>query len=180
MSVKMASVKVATNRVSEISRQLEYALHSEELNNSEAGLEDLAVVRLSLETTIAGLAAVNRTDKHLTRLAATQTVLENPRRSLAAHVKADAEFHSILAEATGNRFFPVVLAPIQDRLTDSRLKTIQQFGAHIAHEHHDKILEAIRERDPAAAAAAMREHLTVNCRHLDAMARKPRVAARPR
>ena len=150
------------------------------LRNSDAGLEDLAVVRLSLETTIAGLAAVNRTDTHLTCLAATQAVLGNPRRSLIAHVKADAEFHSILAEASGNRFFPVVLAPIHDRLTDSRLKTLKQYGAHIAHEHHDKILEAIREQDPAAAAAAMREHLTVNSRHLDEMARQPRTSARPR
>lgn len=150
------------------------------LRNAEAGLEDLAVVRMTLETAIVALAAIHRTDSHLTRLAATQTVLGNPRRSLIAHVKADAEFHSLLAEASGNRFFPVVLAPIHDRLTDSRLKTLKQYGAHIAHEHHDKILEAVRERDPEAAAQAMREHLTVNSRHLEELARHPRLPARPR
>jgi DNA-binding FadR family transcriptional regulator len=147
------------------------------LRNTDAGLDDLAVVRMALETAIASLAAVHRTDGHLGRLAATQRVLANPRRSLAAHVKADAEFHAILAEATGNRFFPLVLAPIHDRLTDSRLKTLRQYGAHIAHEHHDKVLEAVREQDPAAAASAMREHLTVNSRHLEELTRRP---TRPR
>jgi len=150
------------------------------LRNSEGGLEDLAVVRLSLETTIASLAAQNRNEDHLERLAATQRVLASPRKSLASHVKADVEFHSILAEATSNRFFPVVLNPIHDMLIDSRLKTLRHYGAHIAHEHHDKILEAVRERDSAAAAAAMREHLLVNCRHLEEMSDQERLPQRPR
>src|SRR5262245_39925989 len=72
------------------------------MRTSDAPLEDLAVVRLPLETTIAALAATNRTDAHLARLDATQRSLGNPRKSLAAHVKADGEFHAILAEATGN------------------------------------------------------------------------------
>lgn len=150
------------------------------LRNSEGGLEDLAVVRLSLETTIASLAAQFRNEDHLERLAGTQRVLANPRKSLASHVKADVEFHATLAEATGNRFFPIVLNPIHDMLIDSRLKTLRHYGAHIAHEHHDTILEAVRERDASGAAAAMREHLLVNCRHLEEMARQERLPVRPR
>jgi DNA-binding FadR family transcriptional regulator len=150
------------------------------LRNSDGGLEDLAVVRLSLESTIASLAALHRNEEHLERLATTQRVLANPRKSLAAHVKADVEFHAILAEATGNRFFPVVLTPIHDLLIDSRLKTLRHYGAHIAHEHHDLILEAIRERDASGAAAAMREHLLVNCRHLEEMSHQERASVRPR
>jgi len=45
-------------------------------------LEDLAVVRLPLETTIAALAASNRTEPQLARLEATQSILGNPRKSL--------------------------------------------------------------------------------------------------
>ena len=56
-------------------------------------------------------AFANRTEAHLVRMEATQRVLGNPRKSLAAHVKADSEFHAILAEATGNRFLPLVLLP---------------------------------------------------------------------
>ncbi len=136
------------------------------MRTSDAPLEDLAVVRLTLETTIAALAAIGRSDAHLARLAETQRVLGNPRKSLAAHVKADGAFHTILAEATGNRFLPLMLAPIHGVLIDSRLKTVGRYGAALACDHHRKILEFVCNRDSAGAAAAMREHLTVNSRHL--------------
>lgn len=148
------------------------------LRGSDAPLEDLAVVRLPLETTIAALAATARAEPHLSRLEATQRILSNPRKSLAAHVKADGAFHAILAEATGNRFLPLVLTPIRDLLIASRLQTLRRFGAALACAHHEKILAAVRRQDPVAAAAAMREHLTVNSRHLQELSR--RMAARPR
>jgi len=148
------------------------------MRNSAANLEDLAVVRLPLETTIAALAAGARSDAHLARLEATQRILGNPRRSLAAHVKADGEFHAILGAATGNSFLPLVLAPIRDLLTDSRLRTLARYGAALACAHHQKILEAVRDRDPGSAALAMREHLTVNSRHLRELSRQ--IAGKPR
>ncbi|MGE5191179.1 MAG: FadR/GntR family transcriptional regulator [Deltaproteobacteria bacterium] len=148
------------------------------MRSSDAPLEDLAVVRLPLETTIAALAATHRADSHLARLEATQQTLGNPRKSLAAHVKADAEFHAILAEATGNRFLPLVLAPIHDLLIESRLKTLNRYGAALACAHHARILEAVRSVDPGGAALAMREHLTVNSRHLQELSRQ--ITARPR
>jgi GntR family transcriptional repressor for pyruvate dehydrogenase complex len=148
------------------------------MRNSDAPLEDLAVVRLPLETTIAALAATNRSDAHLVRLEAAQRALGNPRKSLAAHVKADGAFHAILAEATGNRFLPLVLAPIHDLLIESRLKTLGRYGAALAAAHHARILEAVRDCDPSGAALAMREHLTVNSRHLQELSRQ--IAARPR
>jgi GntR family transcriptional repressor for pyruvate dehydrogenase complex len=150
------------------------------MRSSAAPLEDLAVVRLPLETTIAALAATHRTDAHLARLEATQRTLGNPRKSLAAHVKADGQFHAILAEATGNRFLPLVLAPIHDLLIDSRLKTLGRYGAALACAHHARILEAVRDGDPGGAAQAMREHLTVNSRHLQELSRQLAARSRPR
>ena len=51
-------------------------------------LEDLSVVRLPLETTMARLAALNRTDEHLEALEATQKILGNPRRSLESQCRS--------------------------------------------------------------------------------------------
>jgi len=147
------------------------------MRGSDASLEDLAVVRLPLETTIAALAATNRSESDLVRLEKTQQILSNPRKSLAAHVKADGAFHSILAEATGNQFLPLVLTPIHDVLIESRLRTLRRYGAALACAHHEKILDAVREQDPAAAALAMREHLTVNSRHLQELSRQ--ISAKP-
>lgn len=148
------------------------------LRGSDAPLEDLAVVRLPLETTIAALAATGRADAHLQKLEATQRVLGNPRKSLGAHVKADGAFHAILAEATGNRFLPLVLSPIHDLLIESRLRTLKRYGSALAHLHHAEILLAVREGDPSSAARAMREHLTVNSRHLQELSRQ--IATKPR
>lgn len=150
------------------------------MRGSDAPLEDLAVVRLPLETTIAALAATGRTDAHLAQLEATQRVLGNPRKSLGAHVKADGAFHAILAEATGNRFLPLMLAPIHDLLIESRLQTLKRYGAALASSHHAEILAAVRDRDPSGAAQAMREHLTVNSRHLQELSRQIATRRRPR
>ncbi|MFN8858514.1 MAG: FadR/GntR family transcriptional regulator [Planctomycetaceae bacterium] len=129
-------------------------------------LADLASVRLTLETSIAALAARHRRPEHLRELERLQQILHQPRKSLAAHVKADGDFHATLAEAAGNPFFSLVLAPIHDLLTESRLQTLRRYGASIAWQHHQRILEAIRAQDADEAARAMEEHLTVNSRHL--------------
>lgn len=136
------------------------------IGTSVGSLADLAVVRLSLETAMAALAAENRTDTDLARLDETQLVLGNPRKSLATHARADVKFHAILAEATGNAVYPLVMAPIHDLLVESRRRTLGKYGADLAYEHHARILDAVRRRDPEAAAEAMRIHLAINSQHL--------------
>jgi DNA-binding FadR family transcriptional regulator len=136
------------------------------LRQGEVDLGHLAAVRLPLETTIAALAARHRTAEHLERLVRTQEVLGNPRRSLEAHVQADLEFHAILAEASGNPLFGIVLAPIQELLIESRRRTLGRHGAELAHGHHAAILEAIAAGDAGAATRAMHTHILTNFEHL--------------
>lgn len=136
------------------------------LRRSSVRLEDLAEVRLPLESAIAEIAARRRTPQQLDRLAAAQAVLGDPERDLADHVRADLEFHAVLAEATGNPFFGIVLAPIQELLIESRRRTLGRHGADLAHRHHQRIFEAVRDHDPAAALAAMRDHILANWKHL--------------
>jgi GntR family transcriptional repressor for pyruvate dehydrogenase complex len=139
------------------------------LAGPEFRLEHLAQVRLPLEVAIAALAATHRTDAHLARLEKTQKDLGNPRGSLEKHVAADVDFHQVLAEATGNPLFSVVLAPIQKLLIESRRRTLGRFGSELAHRHHARVLAAVAARDAAAAAAAMRQHLEANVEHLRAV-----------
>jgi GntR family transcriptional repressor for pyruvate dehydrogenase complex len=136
------------------------------LSRDDVKLEDVWAVRMPLETAIAALAAQNREEEHLVRLEKAQKVLGSARRSLEAHAKADLEFHSILAEASGNPVFAVVLAPIQELLIASRRRTLGRYGSQLAHEHHAKILQAVTDRDPDRAAREMRAHLTANLMHL--------------
>jgi GntR family transcriptional repressor for pyruvate dehydrogenase complex len=136
------------------------------LRQGEVELSQLAQVRLPLETTIAGLAARHRTDEQLERLARTQEVLAQARASLETQVRADLEFHAVLAEASSNPLFGLVLVPIQELLIESRRRTLGRHGARLAYEHHGLILDAVRQRDEAAAIEAMRRHLEVNEQHL--------------
>jgi DNA-binding FadR family transcriptional regulator len=138
------------------------------LRHGELDLTHLAEVRLPLETTIAGLAARRRGDEHLDRLARAQQVLGSPRAGLEAHVQADLDFHAVLAQASGNPLFGMMLAPIQQLLIESRRRTLGRHGAALAHEHHAAILEAVRGRDAGAAVEAMRKHLLTNWQHLAA------------
>ena len=139
------------------------------LRHGEVDLTHLAQVRLPLETTIAGLAALHRTDEHLTRMEQTQLVLAQPRGSLEVQVRADLEFHALLAEASGNPLFGMVLAPIQELLIESRRRTLGRHGVRMAYEHHEAILVAVRRGDEAGAVDAMRRHLETNVRHLTSM-----------
>jgi DNA-binding FadR family transcriptional regulator len=133
---------------------------------ADCRLEDLAAVRLPLETAIAASAALNRSEALLALLEKTQEVLGNPGKSLKAHVKADLEFHAILAEATGNSIFQLVLSPIQELLIESRRQTLGRHGAAIAHKHHAAILQAVRRGDAQLASQTMREHIEANFQHL--------------
>lgn len=136
------------------------------LQGGEVRLEDLAAVRLPLETAIAELAAEHRTDEHLIRLEKTQEAMREPKATLEDHVQADIDFHATLAEATGNPLFHVVLAPIQEMLITSRRITLGKYGAEVAYEHHARILNAVRSRDVPAARHAMLEHMRMNVEHL--------------
>lgn len=129
-------------------------------------LDHLSTARLPLETTIAELAAEHRTDEHLARLEAEQRILANGQASLKAHVEADMRFHAILAEATGNPIFAIILAPIQELLIESRRRTLGKYGAKLAHDHHAKILTAVTKQNPAAARKAMHDHIAANSQHL--------------
>jgi GntR family transcriptional repressor for pyruvate dehydrogenase complex len=143
------------------------------LTRSDYRLEDLSAVRLPLETAIAAAAALRRTEEHLARLRRTQEILGDKNKSLEEHVRADLEFHTTLAEATGNPLFPVVLAPIQELLIQSRYRTLGRFGADLAHDHHASILDAIARRDSEDAIEAMQFHIEANMQHLGELSRQP-------
>jgi GntR family transcriptional repressor for pyruvate dehydrogenase complex len=136
------------------------------MRHGRCSLHDLSVVRLPLETTIASLAAQHRTEEQLAQLDETQQFLGNSRRTLKSHVEADLRFHAILAEATRNPLFQILLTPIQELLIESRRLTLGRYGVELAFNHHARILEAVRDRQPDEAERAMADHLRVNIEQL--------------
>lgn len=131
------------------------------LHRTEGSLLHLVEVRRPLESEIAALAA-DRMDK-LQLLNAEVAVGDlAAARTLDEQVAADIRFHRLLAEATGNPVFVVLLGTLEGLLRSSRTHTIGTFGVHAALEGHKDILAALQRRDPKAAREAMLRHLQWN------------------
>jgi GntR family transcriptional regulator, transcriptional repressor for pyruvate dehydrogenase complex len=128
--------------------------------------QHLCAVRLSLETSIAGLAAVHRTEADLEALERTQEVLANPRRSLDALSTAAIDFHSQLCKASANPIFEIVLAPIHGLLLEYSHRAIPRHGSFTIFEQHGRILEAVRAGDADAASRLMIEHVEFVSKHI--------------
>jgi GntR family transcriptional repressor for pyruvate dehydrogenase complex len=87
-----------------------------------------------------------------------------------AFIEADLDFHLALAEAAENPLILSLLDSIVGLLREQRIKIFfEDGGPERGQHHHAKILAAIEKRDPAAARAAMRDHLIQvredSCRH---------------
>jgi DNA-binding FadR family transcriptional regulator len=125
-------------------------------------------LRISLEAEAAGLAAVRRTDENLAHM---RRALDEFERLIEAGegnaVAADVAFHLELAKATGNRYFHSILS----QLGNTIIPRTRVNSAALAHNdpetyldrvnrEHEDIYDAIERRDPEAARAAMRMHLS--------------------
>ena len=135
------------------------------LQRSQTTLLQLTEVRRPLESAIARHAAARATAG---QIAALEQAVDDLRRAktLDARVAADLRFHGLLAEATGNPVFAVLLDTLGRLLVASRTRTIRAAGPQPAIEGHAAILAAVARHDPAAAEAAMLEHLAWAETHL--------------
>lgn len=143
------------------------------LQRSRTTLLQLTEVRRPLESAIAGLAAERASDAQVVDLQAAIDDLERA-TGLKDRVDADIRFHELLAEATGNPVFSVLLKTLGGLLVESRRRTIKAAGPEPAIVGHREILAAVERHDPRAAEAAMRRHLNWAEQDLTAGAAKGR------
>jgi GntR family transcriptional repressor for pyruvate dehydrogenase complex len=72
----------------------------------------------------------------------------------------DAAFHASLARATQNRIAVRIMETLNDLLIDSRRAALQQPGRpRRSLESHRAVVDALRSRNPEAAARAMNDHI---------------------
>lgn len=162
----------ARPRVAEV--DLRPAVESLELllKRSRTTLLQLTEVRRPLESTIARLAAERATVAQTASLQAAIADLEQA-TTLADRVDADIRFHHLLAEATGNPVFSVLLQTLGGLLVASRRRTIRAAGPKPAIVGHRQILAAVQRHDAKAAENAMRRHLDWAEEDIKAAATKP-------
>jgi GntR family transcriptional regulator, transcriptional repressor for pyruvate dehydrogenase complex len=136
-------------------------IHARGVLRTEVELHEIGEARLILETELAALAAERCETADLKRL---EQLLEEMDLNLAnggrEYPSLDVEFHLAIAKSSKNQLLHSLLAPIRGLLQEFIAKSQELPGIkQSAQEHHAKILQALRQRNPEKARRAMRAHL---------------------
>lgn len=128
-------------------------------------------LRTVLETEAAALAARRRRPKDLKALAACLRAMRRAVEEGQVGSAPDAEFHCLLAEASGNRHLSDLSRFLYDRLAEvikrARQSSLRTPGlSNLVQQEHEAIHQAIVARDPQAARQAALDHLRNAARRL--------------
>jgi GntR family transcriptional repressor for pyruvate dehydrogenase complex len=155
------------------------------LLQSDAGahvLGEYLECRRILEVEAAGLAAERAVRRELDALRAAydemvdaaQRARLNPAAEAAYH-DSDVAFHRAIALATENRALAQMMEPLHRALAATLRRSAQpEIRLELGLPEHERILNAILERDPARARQAMADHLATVATALQADAKRSR------
>jgi GntR family transcriptional repressor for pyruvate dehydrogenase complex len=123
-------------------------------------LPDVIEAREALETKLAALAAVRRTQEDLARIDAALEVMAADIAAGRRGVDGDERFHAAVTEAGHSALLQRLMLEISGLIRETRIESLSQPGRpRESLEGHRLIAEAIRARDTEGAAAAMRAHV---------------------
>jgi GntR family transcriptional repressor for pyruvate dehydrogenase complex len=131
----------------------------EEVETLDIGAFELLEARRGIESEVAALAAVRRSDHDLNELKRLIAVMRDPDVSISE--QADRDFHFTLAGATGTRAMTSVVTDLWAIHQRARGGGEDRRAAE-----HDAVFAAVEARDADAARAAMRVHLEAVIEHL--------------
>ena len=120
-------------------------------------LGDLAEIRLAIEPRAAALAAERRTEDDLDIMRAAIARMKSEPNGAAGFADADLALHLAVANASGNTFMRSIGAVIDAALRASFVLSApaDERAYQIVLDAHERIVEAIADRNGEAAAAAM-------------------------
>lgn len=125
---------------------------------------ELIDARFALEPHICRLAVLHARAPDLERVGALLEEMEASALDPGAFSRADAAFHLLLAEITGNGLLLWMMRQINaafalEQWTRMRRLTLEPSIIRAYNQQHRRVVEAIRTRDPERAAALMKDHL---------------------
>jgi DNA-binding FadR family transcriptional regulator len=127
---------------------------------NEKALGEFVEARLILETELAGLCAVRITDEELDAMDLLIERMRNSVHDAADFGKLDLSFHLAMGMAAKNEVLHNLLAGVREKTMELITKSLLlEEGMENALRGHVKVLEALRQRNPARAREAMRRHL---------------------
>lgn len=136
---------------------------------NEKDLEDIFLIRKSLECMAASLAAKNRTDEQLKELKEALEFQEfYLNKNDPEQIKLmDNRFHETLYKLSGSTTFYDTLVPLHKKIQKYRRASVENSSRAAASvSEHRKIYEAIEAKDSSAAAKYASEHVENAYRHI--------------
>lgn len=136
---------------------------------NEKDLEDIFLIRKSLECMAASLAAKNRTDEQLKDLKEALEFQEfYLNKNDPEQIKLmDNRFHETLYKLSGSTTFYDTLVPLHKKIQKYRRASVENSSRAAASvAEHRKIYEAIESKNSAAAAKHASEHVENAYRHI--------------
>lgn len=152
---------VAEFNASHVSDALSRLLRT--LNSSEFGHRTIWEFRRPMEVEIAGLAAERAAGEDIKHLESYVDQLDDDTLTRDKFIRADVQFHLVLAEATHNPFFPAILRAVSDAMSAIREigQTLPDARQHARREHRE-IFTYVAKHDIQGARDAMGRHMTTS------------------
>jgi DNA-binding GntR family transcriptional regulator len=136
---------------------------------TEKDLDDIFLIRKSLESMAASLAAKNRTDEQIKELLDALELQEfYLNKQDADQIKLmDNKFHNTLYKLSGSMTLFDVLLPLHKKVQKYRKASVENKSRALASvEEHRKIYNAIKDGDSIEAAKAALEHIENAYNHI--------------
>ena len=118
-------------------------------------------LRRAIETQTVALAAVRASDEEIGELRALVDQMAGQTEMLMPFIETDIKFHQAVARASHNRLMRLLMDALEEIMRKSiiNLQTNRKSGdTNRKFVIHERLLKAIEDRDPVAAAATMNEH----------------------
>lgn len=123
-------------------------------------LADVHTARVLVETAVVAAAAANLSAADIGRLEDSLATQKLARRDPVRFLICDKEFHLTIYYACGNRLLADFVVDLYTYVLDQRRVAMARHGAiDKSLQDHRLIVEALRTRDPQAAAAAFSKHI---------------------
>ncbi|UZK67693.1 FadR/GntR family transcriptional regulator [Sphingomonas sp. M1-B02] len=152
--------------VSDTARYQAFQVTRDEVENLSDVIQ-LLELRLCVETEMAALAAERRSELDLMNMRQQLKILAESEVGLEDSVKADVEFHSVIARASKNTYYAKLIDFLGVRLVPPRSLYLRQGQAYVGDSYkavisteHEAILEAIIRSDRDRARKAAHAHMS--------------------
>ncbi len=139
--------------------------------DADPGPFEILEARKLIEGETCALAAQRISDAQLQQLSQLVEAIAEENRQDTISEKADQQFHCLIAEAAGNSALTAAITWLWQLRNESEISThfhqrLREEGDRPIVADHQKILDALRSRDPDASRQAMVEHLQRVIDHL--------------